>query len=514
MGLWTAGATDGAGSGSRGGIAWLVAQGWGLLLILVLINPVGFAVGQAATGVPAAAAAQTPAVAPTGATPAAPATSGSTATGRGAAAGAVPAAGTVPAAGAARVAGASTARGGRPGGRPGGNALPVIPIVQTGPVGTVVAGPPNSTTTVINPNPAMGAISVVSPSNTPEPPAHMARIKDIASIQGIRDNQLVGYGIVVGLHGTGDSQQTYFPLQTLSAMLLRMGVSVPASAIKVQNLAAVFLSATLPPFSQPGGKIDVTVASAGDAQSLEGGLLLMAPLYGADGKIYAQAEGPVVIGGYAVSANGNTRQVNHPTTARIPGGAMVERALPLDILDRQSFTMLMNEADFRSVGETAKAINHELGRPATRVLDSRRIDLEIASGEDVPAVLARVEEIEVPFYPTAKVVVNERTGTIVIGGTVVLQPVSILHGGIAINVVSHFEVSQPNAFGTGTTQVVQQTSIQARDKPVNRIELRQGSTVDDLVRNLQAIGATARDVISILQAMKRAGALEAEIEVL
>jgi len=379
--------------------------------------------------------------------------------------------------------------------------LPVIPIVQTGPVGTVVAGPPNSTTTVINPNPAMGAISVVSPSNTPEPPAHMARIKDIASIQGIRDNQLVGYGIVVGLHGTGDSQQTYFPLQTLSAMLLRMGVSVPASAIKVQNLAAVFLSATLPPFSQPGGKIDVTVASAGDAQSLEGGLLLMAPLYGADGKIYAQAEGPVVIGGYAVSANGNTRQVNHPTTARIPGGAMVERALPLDIL-------------VRSVGETAKAINHELGRPATRVLDSRRIDLEIASGEDVPAVLARVEEIEVPFYPTAKVVVNERTGTIVIGGTVVLQPVSILHGGIAINVVSHFEVSQPNAFGTGTTQVVQQTSIQARDKPVNRIELRQGSTVDDLVRNLQAIGATARDVISILQAMKRAGALEAEIEVL
>jgi flagellar P-ring protein precursor FlgI len=398
--------------------------------------------------------------------------------------------------------------------RPAGSAVPVIPLVQAGPVGTVVPGPANSTATVINPNPAMGAISVVSPSNTPDPPAHMARVKDIASIEGIRDNQLVGYGIVVGLHGTGDSQQTYFPLQTLAAMLLRMGVSVPASAIKVQNLAAVFISATLPPFSRPGGKIDVTAASAGDAQSLEGGLLLMTPLYGADGKIYAQAEGPLVIGGYAVSANGNTRQVNHPTTARIPGGAMIERGVALDILQRQNFTVLMNDADFRSAGEMAKAINVELKRPAARVLDSRRIDLEIAQGEDVPMLLARVEAVEVPFYPTAKVVVNERTGTIVIGGTVVLQPVSILHGGIAINVVSRFEVSQPNAFGTGTTQVVQQTSIQARDKPVNRIELKQGATVDDLVRNLQAIGATARDVISILQAMKQAGALEAEIVVL
>jgi flagellar P-ring protein FlgI len=162
----------------------------------------------------------------------------------------------------------------------------------------------------------------------------------------------------------------------------------------------------------------------------------------------------------------------------------------------------------------AQAINHELQRPAARALDSRRIDLEIAPGEDVPMLLARVEAIEVPFYPRAKVVVNERTGTVVIGGTVVLQPVSILQGGLAINVVSEFEVSQPNAFGTGTTQAVQQSRVEARDKPVNRIELHQGATVKDLVRSLQAIGATARDVISILQAMKAAGALEAEIEVL
>jgi flagellar P-ring protein FlgI len=342
-----------------------------------------------------------------------------------------------------------------------------------------------------------------------------ARVKDIASIEGIRDNQLVGYGIVVGLQGTGDSQQTTFPAQTLAATLLRMGVSVPATAIRVQNLAAVFVAATLPPFSRPGTKLDITVSSAGDARSLEGGLLLMTPLYGADGKIYAQAQGPLVVGGYSISVNGNTKQFNHPNTARVPFGAMVERGVPLDLEGRTQFSLLLNDDDFRGAEAMAQAINHQLGRTAARVLDSRRIDLGVAKGDDVPALLAQVESIEVPVFPRAKVVVNERTGTVVIGGTVVLQPVSILHGGLAVNVVSDFQVSQPEPFSSGgTTQVVQQTRISAQDKPVNRIELKQGATVDDLVRSLQTIGATARDVISILQAMKSAGALEAEIEVL
>jgi flagellar P-ring protein precursor FlgI len=341
-----------------------------------------------------------------------------------------------------------------------------------------------------------------------------ARIKDIASIEGIRDNQLVGYGIVVGLQGTGDSQQTSFPTQTLAAALLRMGVSVPASSIRVQNLAAVFVSATLPPFARPGTKLDITASSAGDARSLEGGLLLMTPLYGADGKIYAQAQGSLVVGGYSINANGNVRQVNHPNTARIPFGAMVERGVPLELGGRNQFSLLLNDADFRSAEAMASAINHELGRPAARVLDSRRIDLTVANGEEVPSLLARVESIEVPVYPRAKVIVNERTGTVVIGGAVVLQPVSILHGGLAVNVVSDFQAIQPNPFSSGTTEVLQQTRIDARDKPVNRIELKQGATVDDLVRSLQTIGASARDVISILQAMKSAGALEAEIEVL
>jgi flagellar P-ring protein FlgI len=360
---------------------------------------------------------------------------------------------------------------------------------------------------------ASAAFALSSDSTTSAP--RQARVKDIASIEGIRDNQLIGYGIVVGLQGTGDSQQTTFPAQTLASTLLRMGVSVPAAAIRVQNLAAVFVSATLPPFARPGTKLDITVSSAGDARSLEGGLLLMTPLYGSDGKIYAQAQGPLVVGGFSVNVNGNVKQYNHPNTARVPFGAMVERGVPLDLDGRKQFSLLLNDADFRSAEAMALAINNSLGRSAAHVLDSRRIDLQVGVGEEVPALLAQVESIEVPVFPRAKVVVNERTGTVVIGGTVVLQPVSILHGGLAVNVVSEFQVSQPNAFSSGgTTQVVQQTRVDAQDKPVNRIELKQGATVDDLVRSLQTIGASARDVISILQAMKSAGALEAEIEVL
>lgn len=345
-------------------------------------------------------------------------------------------------------------------------------------------------------------------------PQRQARIKDIATVEGIRDNQLVGYGIVVGLHGTGDSQQTGFSTQTLASMLLRMGVSVPATGIRVQNLAAVFVSATLPPFIRPGAQIDITTSSAGDATSLEGGVLLMTPLYGADGKIYAQAQGPLVVGGYSVSANGNTKQVNHPTTARIPLGAMVERGISAPLEGLTSVTLLLNEEDFKSAEAVASGIDKEIGRSVARVIDSRTVQIRVSQGEQVPELLARVEAIEVPFYPRAKVVVNERTGTVVIGGSVVLQPVSILHGGLAVNIVTEFKVSQPGPFSSGTTQTVPQTSVTAKDKPVNRIELKQGATVDDLVRSLQTIGATARDVISILQAMKAAGALEAQLEVL
>jgi flagellar P-ring protein precursor FlgI len=347
---------------------------------------------------------------------------------------------------------------------------------------------------------------------------HRVRIKDVATIEGIRENQLVGYGIVVGLSGTGDSQQTVFPVQTLISTLQRMGVNVPttgsSSTLRVQNMAAVFIAATLPPFSEPGTKLDVTVSSAGDARSLNGGLLLMTPLYGPDGHIYAQAQGPVVLGGYAAAANGNAKIVNHPTTGRIPGGAMVERGVPLDLSRLPSLSILLNDADFRTAERMADAINGALQRPLAHAADSRRVDLHPQPGEDLPALLARVEAVEIETYPRAKVVVNERTGTVVIGGDVRLQPVSILHGGLVVNVVSDFAVSQPGPLSNGTTQTVQETRVEAQDKPVNQIVLKRGATVDDLVQELQAIGASARDVISILQAMKEAGALEAELEVL
>ena len=347
-----------------------------------------------------------------------------------------------------------------------------------------------------------------------------ARVKDVATIEGIRDNQLVGYGLVVGLRGTGDSSQTVFPAQTLISALERMGITVPqtgsnsASNMQVKNMAAVFVVATLPPFSRPGYKMDITVSSAGDARSLEGGILLMTPLYGPDGQVYAQAQGALVLGGYMAASGGNTRQMNHPTTARIPGGALVERPVPFDLKQMQTVSIVLNDADFHTAEQMAAAINRALKVARAHAVDSRRVDIPTTSGEDVAALLDQVEAVEVEVFPRARVVVNERTGTVVIGGTVRLQPVSILHGGLSVNVISETLVSQPNPGSSGTTQVVQQTSVQAQDKPVNRIDLKQGATVEDLVQELQRTGAGARDVISILQAMKEAGALEADLEVL
>jgi flagellar P-ring protein precursor FlgI len=347
------------------------------------------------------------------------------------------------------------------------------------------------------------------------------RVKDVAAIEGIRDNQLVGYGLVVGLRGTGDSQQTIFPYQSLVSALERMGITVPQSGaisaanMQVKNMAGVFVVATLPPFTQPGYKLDVTVSSAGDARSLEGGILLMTPLYGPDGKIFAQAQGALVLGGYVAAAGGNSRQVNHPTTARIPDGALIERAVSFDLKQLHTIDVVLNDADFHTSEQMAASINGVLGSERAHALDSRRVEVVPQPDEDVPALLDKIESVEIEVYPRARVVVNERTGTVVIGGTVRLQPVSILHGGLTVNVISQVQVSQPSPFSSGgATQVVQQTQVQAEDKPVNRIDLKEGATVEDLVQELQRTGAGARDVISILQAMKEAGALEADLEVI
>lgn len=363
---------------------------------------------------------------------------------------------------------------------------------------------------------ASGPIARAEGTVAVAPSSKLARIKDIASIEGIRNNQLIGYGLVVGLRNTGDSQQTLFPIQTLTSVLARMGVNISGSgpgagSIRTENMAAVFVTATLPPFAQPGTPIDVTVASTGDARSLEGGLLLLTPLYGADGKVYAAAQGALVLGGYSVSANGNAQRVNYPTTGRIPNGAMTERAVPVDLSHMSEVTFLLAQADFRSAESVAAAINQNLGAADARALDSRRIQLRVPPGDDVPTLLARVEMLRVAVSTRARVVVNERTGTVVIGGDVRLSPVSILHGSLSIQVVTQMAIV-PNFNGPSST--VPETTVTAQDKPVNQILLKQGATVDDLVRGLQGIGATARDVISILQAMKQAGALEADLEVI
>jgi len=342
-----------------------------------------------------------------------------------------------------------------------------------------------------------------------------ALIRDIATVEGVRENPVFGYGIVVGLRGTGDRQQTVFTTQTLANILQRMGVQIPGNTIRVNNVAAVFVTATLPPFATPGTRLDITVSSAGDAKSLEGGMLLLTPLYAADGQIYAAAQGPLTLGGYSAGGTGNSKQVNHPTVGRIPGGALVERDSSVDLEKMTMLTILLSEPNFSTAEHVAGAINREFQDVTAKVKDSRRIEVERGqSSRDVPAVLARIENLAVEVRHRARVIVNERTGTVVMGRDVRLGAVSILHGSFSIEVATKFAVSQPEALSRGETKVVPDTAVRAEEEASRRIELNEGASVDQLVNGLQKIGATSRDVIAILQAIKAAGALDADLEVI
>jgi flagellar P-ring protein precursor FlgI len=341
------------------------------------------------------------------------------------------------------------------------------------------------------------------------------RIKDLATIEGVRENPLIGYGLVVGLKGTGDSRQTLFSTQTLSNILQRMGVQVAGSAIRVNNVAAVFVTANLPPFSRPGLQLDVTVSSIGDAKSLEGGMLLLTPLSAANGQTYAAAQGALTLGGYSAGGGGNSKIVNHPTVGRVPSGAVVEKPLSVDLSQMSSFSFLLRSPDFATARGLALAVNQATGKSVARAVDSRRIEVQCAKGDDPTELLAMVQELQVAVHTSAKVVVNERTGTVVMGKDVQLGAISILHGNLEIEVKTQLLVSQPNAFSkVGETAVVPETTVKAVDNPVRRIELNEGATVEDLVRGLQTIGATGRDIAAILQAIKQADALHAELEVI
>jgi flagellar P-ring protein precursor FlgI len=364
------------------------------------------------------------------------------------------------------------------------------------------------------------AMTLMAAAHAAENGDHKVLIRDVASVEGIRDNSLIGYGLVVGLKGTGDKQQTYFTIQTLASILQRMGVEIPPSVVQstvqVKNVAAVFVTASLPPFSRPGMPLDVIVSSAGDARSLEGGLLLLTPLYAADGQVYAAAQGPLVVGGYSVGSAGNSKQLNHPTVGRIPNGGLIERDSSLDLTKLQHLSLLLGDASFTTVEEMAAVINKELASPAAIVIDSRRVEIQtpVPGNENLPALLARIENLEVRVRRKAKVVVNERTGTVVMGRDVRLGAVSILHGSFSIEVITTYTASQPNPLAGGQTEVLPETKLKAPESAARNVELNEGASVEELVTRLQAIGATARDVVSILQAIKAAGALEAELEVI
>lgn len=343
-----------------------------------------------------------------------------------------------------------------------------------------------------------------------------ALIRDIATVEGIRDNPILGYGIVAGLNGTGDRQQTLFTIQSLANALQRMGLKIPVANAQVRNVAAVFVTATLPPFARPGTAVDVTVSSIGDAKSLEGGLLLLTSLYGADGTVYAAAQGPITLGGYTAGGAGNAKQVNHPTVGRIPGGASVERDASLNLQHLETLSLLLSEPDFSTAEEVAAVINHDFQREIASAADSRRIDVRMNPGvaPNASAMLARIENLAVTVRRRARVVVNERTGTVVMGRSVRLGAVSILHGNISIEIATQFNVSQPAPWSRGETTVTPQAEVRTNEAPARRVELSEGASVEQLVNGLQTIGASARDVIAILQAIKAAGALEAELEVI
>lgn len=347
--------------------------------------------------------------------------------------------------------------------------------------------------------------------------SQLVRIKDITTVEGIRDNPIMGYGVVVGLSRTGDSQQTVFSIQTLANLLQRMGLQIPAASVRVNNIAAVFVTATLPPFARPGMKIDVTVSSIGDAKSLAGGILLMTPLMSSNGSVYAVAQGPLTLGGYSAGGAGNSKTINHLTVGRIPEGASVEKDASVELKTMTTLSLLLRDPDFDVATNIASAINKEVGRDVAHAVDSRRVEISSPNADTggIPSLMARIDPLEINIHATAKVVVNERTGTIVMGGATTIGACSILHGNLVIEIATKYQVSQPAPLSAkGETAVVPDTELQANEKTAQLIQLKQGATVEDLVQGLQNIGASARDIVSILQAIKAVGALEADLEVL
>ncbi len=350
-------------------------------------------------------------------------------------------------------------------------------------------------------------------------PAQALRIKEIAAVQGVRSNQLSGYGLVVGLDGTGDqSTQMPFTAQAMANYLQQMGISLPpgTSTPQLKNVATVVVTAQLPAFAQPGQAIDVAVSSIGNAKSLRGGTLIATPLRGADGEIYALAQGNVVVGGAGASAGGSKVQINHLSAGRIPDGAQVERSVPTPLHDSDTITLGLNAVDFQTARKVAQAINARTGPGTATALDGRTV--QVLAPQDPGArvnFIAELEELALPdSTPAAKVVINARTGSIVLNQAVTLGPCAIAHGNLSITISSTPVISQPNPLSQGQTVVAQKSNIAIQQDAGNVVQMPASPQLTDVVRTLNTLGATPQDLLAILQAIKAAGALNAELEVI
>jgi flagellar P-ring protein precursor FlgI len=341
-------------------------------------------------------------------------------------------------------------------------------------------------------------------------------LREVASLQGVRGNMLMGYGLVVGLKGTGDTIQSKFTIQTLANLMARQGISIPTTGVNVKNVASVMVTAELPAFSRPGQRVDITVSSNGDASSLAGGTLLMTPLQGPDGAVYVVGQGPILVGGFSVATAGASNIKNHPTAGRIPEGGLVEREVAGVFNDRKVLRYSLLQEDFTTAVRVVKAINQELPAASARALDARTIEVPIPSeflGRTVELV-ARLENLPIELQSHARVVVNEKTGTVIMGSDVHIGAVSIVQAGLSISVVKTSSVSQPNPLSKGKTTTTGTAEVKAEDEKVKSFTLEPGTTVGRLAEMLNNLGVTPRDLVAILQAMKDAGALNAELRIL
>ncbi|WP_460837618.1 flagellar basal body P-ring protein FlgI [Noviherbaspirillum agri] len=348
--------------------------------------------------------------------------------------------------------------------------------------------------------------------------SHAERLKDLASIQGVRQNQLMGYGLVVGLDGSGDqTTQTPFTVQSVVSMLQGMGVNLPPStSLQLKNVAAVVVTASLPAFAQPGQLLDVTVSSMGNAKSLRGGTLLMTPLKGADGQIYGIAQGNVLVGGVGASASGSKAQVNHLSVGRISGGATVERAVPTSVGQGELVHLELNDTDFSTASRVVSAINQQFGPGTAAAQDGRVIRVRAPAGSDERvAFIGALESIHVtPAQGSAKVILNARTGSVVMNQTVTLEDCAVSHGNLSVVINTEPVISQPAPFSGGQTVVTTTSQIDIKKEPGQVLLLKGGTSLADVVKALNAIGATPQDLLAILQAMKAAGSLRAELEII